>query len=277
MWPIAGAMIGAAVGQGVGGFMAQRQQEKMMHQQMDYQTWMAANAHQLEVADLRKAGLNPILSGTGGGGASGGSVSAPSAINPLEGAAGTLASTAKMLGMEYDKNRAEVNLTNNLATEALTRADNNRFVNSEIVKRIEQMDENIALLKWQGLNAGLDFRRRTAELPRTEAIGEVWKGGKDLVEGLKEHGGDWLKSLGNDAIEYLKKKSIEIQDMLKGSKLVPDSKGIATSGATPQGGQSRAGQKVPWKEVEKQRGSENAPDWSNVPLVPSEHYKGGKR
>ncbi len=36
---------------------------------MRFQKQMAKNAHQWEVEDLRKAGLNPILSGTGGPGA----------------------------------------------------------------------------------------------------------------------------------------------------------------------------------------------------------------
>lgn len=40
----------------------------------------AQNAHQWEVADLRKAGLNPILSATGGSGASVGSASVPAGL-----------------------------------------------------------------------------------------------------------------------------------------------------------------------------------------------------
>lgn len=49
-----------------GGLFASHQANK----NRDFQAYHSANAHQIEVEDLKKAGLNPILSATGGSGAS---------------------------------------------------------------------------------------------------------------------------------------------------------------------------------------------------------------
>ena len=58
----AGAVIGGSV---ISGMFGRSSAKKSIA----FQREMAKNAHQYEVADLRKAGLNPILSGTGGPGA----------------------------------------------------------------------------------------------------------------------------------------------------------------------------------------------------------------
>jgi len=59
---IGGAILGGAVLQG-------SQQQAAAGTSIKFQREMARKAHQYEVEDLRRAGLNPILSGTGGPGA----------------------------------------------------------------------------------------------------------------------------------------------------------------------------------------------------------------
>lgn len=71
---VAASLVGGGLSL-LGGLFGNSARRKEAAKDRAFQLEMAKNAHQYEVEDLRKAGLNPILSGTGGPGAraSGGS------------------------------------------------------------------------------------------------------------------------------------------------------------------------------------------------------------
>lgn len=103
-----------AVGSLLGGFMQNRESNRQFNANMD----LAKNRHAYEVADLKNAGLNPILS------ANSGVVSLPTPTaggmqNPFEKATQSLAtarqldvlkSQSRMLNSQADKNLADANL-----------------------------------------------------------------------------------------------------------------------------------------------------------------------
>jgi len=113
------SLISAAAGifGGVSSARALKEQNKMQmaqsQKQMDFQERMSSTAHQREVKDLRAAGLNPILSGTGGAGSSSPAGSAAPIVNEKLAAIATareLAKTASEIALLQQQQRVQSNI-----------------------------------------------------------------------------------------------------------------------------------------------------------------------
>ncbi len=147
-----GSAIGGNIGAGMDTAAAQakanEQNKKLSQRQMDFQERMSSTAHQRQVADMRKAGLNPMLSGMGGGGAST-SAGSMATVSPVDHKIGeniakhidmqmkeTALSNAKLQGKQVqaqtDKTNVEKNLLKATEPEAKIRNDIGKKLHSSL-------------------------------------------------------------------------------------------------------------------------------------------------
>lgn len=149
--PFIGALIGA--GAAIGGALIGRQGQKdanvanaqQAEAQMRFQQEMSRTAHQREVEDLRAAGLNPILSGTGGAGAS----TPPGAAARMENVDENTAATAQSIALNKE------NLDNLKET--------NKQIRAETVKKVQEGYESSARTEREKQHGNLLLSQQTTE------------------------------------------------------------------------------------------------------------------
>ena len=100
------------LGDFIGWGSARRQREfnaQEAQKNRDWQTMMSNTAHQREVADLKAAGLNPVLSATGGGGSSTPSGSAASSAIAQSHMPSIIQATSNMINTIHQTNENKKN------------------------------------------------------------------------------------------------------------------------------------------------------------------------
>jgi len=161
----------------LGGMMQNTSSAQQAQKQMDFQSNQTGTAHQREVKDLIAAGLNPILSGTGGGGASSGSGAFGPQTNAL-GDAVSSAASARSMNEQIQNLRAQTSFTGTQEENSVTEQDNRNKLNQATLKNLQAQT--------RGSNAQALLSEQEAQ--RGGLKSKLWGAGNDVA--------DWFSNTG---------------------------------------------------------------------------------